>query len=131
MTGEFFKIIVVLIIAALLSLLLKKYCAEYSFLLNLLVCALAAMAILAFASPHIQRVKELFSKLGGNLSFFSVAAKALGVAYISVFCADICRDFGQTSLASAAELAGKSVIFALCIPLLCYILETVIKFAKI
>lgn len=131
MTGEIFKIVAVVLIAALVSLLLKKYCAEYSFLLSLAVCALVGIVLFSNIAPQIQRLKGLFGKSLGELGFFSVALKALGIAYISVFAADICRDFGQTSLGAVAETAGKCVIFVMCIPLVCYILETVIKFAKI
>ena len=131
MTGEIFKIAAILLLASLLAVVLKKQGAEYSFLLTIAVCCAVGLFIFSYLAPNIARLKSLFNKSALPLDFFAVALKALGVAYISVFAADICRDFGQTSLGQMAETAGKCIIFVLCIPLICYVLEAVIKFAKI
>ncbi len=131
MTGEIFKIAAILLLVSVLALILKKQGPEYSFLLVVAVCCAVGLFVFSYLAPNIARLKNLFEKSALPLDFFSAALKALGVAYISVFAADICRDFGQTSLGQMAETAGKCIIFVLCIPLICYILETVIKFAKI
>ena len=51
------------------------------------------------------------------LDAFAVILKALGVAFVCETAADICRDMGQTAIASKIELAGKLEIVALAIPL--------------
>ena len=55
--------------------------------------------------------------------------KALGIAYISEFAADTCRDFGQSALAAKAEFAGKCAIFILCVPPAISVLEAAFKVA--
>ena len=78
-------------------------------------------------------ISLLFEKLGDNgvkTEYFKIALKAVGIAYITDFIADASRDAGQTSIASKAELAGKSAIFLLSVPVLMSVLETAIGFIK-
>ena len=44
--------------------------------------------------------------------------KALGIALLSRFCADICRDCGEGTLAGAVESIGRIAIFALSVPVM-------------
>jgi len=48
--------------------------------------------------------------------------------YLSGFISDLCRDAGQTALASKAEIAGKCAIFLLCVPLSVTLLGTILEF---
>ena len=59
-----------------------------------------------------------------------VTLKAVGIAYITDFVADACRDAGLASVASKAELVGKSAIFLLSVPLIMSVLDTAIGFIK-
>ncbi|MEE1277947.1 MAG: SpoIIIAC/SpoIIIAD family protein, partial [Acutalibacteraceae bacterium] len=59
--------------------------------------------------------------------YMKTALKALGICYITQFAADVCRDFGQTALASKAELAGKCAIFLLSLPLVTSIVEIAVN----
>jgi stage III sporulation protein AD len=53
--------------------------------------------------------------------------KALGMALISKLCADVCRDTGESALASGVESVGKIAIFALAVPTFVKILELVFE----
>lgn len=53
---------------------------------------------------------------------FGVMLKGLGVALLSRFCSDICRDCGEQTLASGVESVGRIVIFSLSLPMLMDIL---------
>ena len=44
--------------------------------------------------------------------------KALGICFITQLGADVCRDAGESSLASKIELGGRMSILALCIPMI-------------
>ena len=61
---------------------------------------------------------------GGELvsEAFSLMLKALGIALISKFCSDVCRDCGEGSLAGGVESMGRIAIISLCIPVLMEIL---------
>ena len=68
-------------------------------------------------------IKSYIEAYGIETEYFKVALKALGIGYVTSFIADTCRDSGQTSLASKAELAGKTAIFVLSLPILVSVLN--------
>ena len=44
--------------------------------------------------------------------------KGLGIAVLSQFCADLCRQTGENMLANGVEGAGRAELLLLCLPLL-------------
>ncbi|MDD4165043.1 MAG: SpoIIIAC/SpoIIIAD family protein [Eubacteriales bacterium] len=66
--------------------------------------------VLSFISDTAEQ-----SGLGG---YFKVLVKALAIALSCQVCAEICRDCGESSLASKVELAGKIGIIILSLPIL-------------
>ena len=53
----------------------------------------------------------------------STMLKALGIALLCRFCADICRDCGEGTLAGAVESVGRIAIFALSVPIMLEIIR--------
>ena len=95
-----------------------------------IACAVTVLLLLFNTLlPAINSLKGLITKIKPAATYFGIALKALGIAYISGFAADVCRDFGQSSLASKAEFAGKCAIFILSLPLIKSILDVVTGFA--
>ena len=66
--------------------------------------------VLSFISDTAEQ-----SGLGG---YFKVLVKALAIALSCQVCAEICRDCGESSLASKVELSGKIGIIILSLPIL-------------
>ncbi len=126
--SDFFKIVAVVLIAAVLAVLLKGKLAEYSFLLILVVVCTVVVFSLKNIFPQIQKIQNLFEKSGNTFEYFVVALKALGISYIADFAESICCDFGLNSLAQATDLVGKGAIFILSVPLICAVLECALKF---
>ena len=127
---EIFNVLGICLAAAVLCVILKQYKSEYA----MLVSAAAGIFLLIFFlqkifSPLQALISEIDS-LGVETEYFKVAIKALGIGYISSFIADTCKENGQISLASKAELAGKGAIFLLSVPLILSILKTAIGFIK-
>ena len=55
--------------------------------------------------------------------YAAILLKALGIAYISAFTAELCKSAGEGMLASAAVLAGKGELVLLSLPLISRLLE--------
>jgi stage III sporulation protein AD len=66
---------------------------------------------------------SLGSGSGSTQVALSVMLKAAGVAVVSRFCADVCRDCGESSLASGVESVGRAVMIAMCIPIVADVLK--------
>lgn len=127
---ETVKILALCIVAALLAVLLKQYKSEYAFISVLASCCVILMLILGDAKSLFNEVYSLSENTtAGN--YFKTALKALGIAYITSFAANSCRDFGQSALAAKAELAGKTALCILSLPLLSAVLKLALSFANI
>ncbi len=116
------------VISAVLAVLFKQYKGEYA----ILVSVIAGVAVFATCLWGIARsvgeVKDTINQMGLDTSYFSVAMKSLGICVITGFVADLCREAGQVSLATRAELVGRCAIFVLSMPLLVSLIETAYKF---
>ena len=109
-------IIAACIVSAVAVLFLKQHRPELAMLLS---AAAGALVLVALVSPTLQIAASLGERLSGaGLSeIFKVLLKVMGICYLTDFAADLCRDFGQSSLASKVELAGKISVIGLCLPL--------------
>ena len=130
MSEDIFKILAVLLVAAVMSLILKQKNSEYALFVAISAGVVTALLILKNISTPIAELKSQIEAYGVETEYFKVAVKALGIGYITSFIADACRDSGQTSLAAKAELAGKAAIFIMSLPLLMSVLEIAAGFIK-
>lgn len=91
-----------------------------------LASAIAGVALLVAVTdslaPFISYVKGIAAEQGIE-SYFAVMLKALAISCSCRMSADICRDCGETSLASRVELAGKAGIVLLSLPIITSLLE--------
>ncbi len=118
----------VCIVAAVIATLLKGYKGEYAMLVAITAGAVILLSAVFDIMDGLLTLHNTVSNYGIDTSYFFVAVKALGICVITGFIADTCRDAGQTSLASKAELAGRCAIFVMSIPLLLSLLETAYGF---
>ncbi len=129
MTADFIRILALCLVSAVAVLYLRRTSPGQAFL-----CALAAgTVILILGLRLVSSAAESFLQLftPNTLSYFKVALKTLGIAYLTGFVADTCRDFGQTALASVAETGGRCAIFLLCLPLLSSLLQAAVRLTRL
>lgn len=120
---ELSSIIAIALITAMLVLFLKDYRPEYAILAAIAAgCVILGMVLIQVV-PAIGELNSLLKEVNVNTSYFAVAFKALGICYLTQFASDICRDFGQSSLAGKVDLAGKVMIVTISLPLLKGIIE--------
>ena len=125
---EIFKILAICIITAVLAVVLKQQKGEYALMVALAGGTVVILYIIKGVLSPIEYINDRLLKSGINTEYFAVALKALGISYVTGFIADICRDSGQASLASKAELAGKCAIFIISVPLIGAVLDTALRF---
>ena len=129
MTAILIKILSIILITAGFIMAVRVKSGEYAFLLSLACGAVVLFMAFDMVMPYVSRLKAVFTKASGAAPYFIMPLKVLGLAYITDFIADTCRDFGLAGLAAKAEFAGKCAIFILCVPPAISILEVALKFA--
>ena len=104
--------------AVMLAKVLQRFAAEQAMLLTLLVCiGLMSVAVLAL-TPLLARIDALLNAGGITAEETAALSKGIGICIITELAADTCRDAGESALATAAELTGKTSLLLISLPLL-------------
>lgn len=127
---DIFKIAIICIVAAIFAVIFRQQRPELSILLAVITAVLALHLIFNALISPINSISQKLEGYGIELSYFKIALKALGIGYVTSFAADICKDAGQTALASLSETVGKCSIFLLSVPLVINIVDLALGFIK-
>ena len=104
------------VLGLVLILVLRRMKEEYASFVSLFLCLGFTVCAMGILTPVIEYLRTFDTNADSGL--FTLLFKASGIALVTTLAADVCRDCGETALASKTELCGKSVILALCLPLL-------------
>ncbi len=111
--------------SAILSVLLRQHCREQSMLLATAACTAVMGSFAAFASPMMAEIRDIFTSAGISESYLALIFKAAAICMITQITSELCRDSGETAIASAAELWGRGAVTFISLPLVKAILEQV------
>lgn len=117
---------VAVIIAAVLSVMLKKYNPEISMLVAVGAGVVVFALILSKISPALNQVNSLLTHAGMPVEYGGILLKSLGICFLCQFSSDACKDAGQSALASKVELAGKLMIVLIALPMIEDITQTAV-----
>ena len=122
---EILKIAALALCAVILSVLVKNYKPEFG-VYTAIGCSVLILYFLVDSLKYaFSYMAGLYERLDYAKSYFPIIIKVLSIAYITEFTAQLCKDSGETSIASKVELAGKIVIFCVAIPVFISILNLV------
>ena len=125
---DILKIIIICIVAAFLCIVLRSHKPEYALLTATITAVIILTIILNSLLEPLNLLSQKIESYGVDVAYFKVALKALGIGYVTGFAADICRDAGQTSLASITETVGRCGIFLLSLPLVLNVVDLALGF---
>ena len=119
------QIVALGLLGAVLAALLKKHTPELALLLAVAVCGAAALAaeshqgVAAFASEiAYATVEDLLAAVEISSTLFLPLLKTAGIAVVTRIGADLCRDAGESAVASAVEMAGAMGALLAVLPLM-------------
>ena len=112
------------VIAALVSVLLKRWGGDFSLLLRLTAGVAMGAVTVSMAVPILSFLTSV-AEGSAMEPYLVVLLRVLCVSVVTNLSAVICRDLGEASLAGFVELGGKIEILLLSLPLLEEIVETV------
>ncbi len=124
---EIVQIVGIGIIAAVLSVTVKKQSAD----IGLMISVAGSVLIFLIALPYIASIVDMITKVGEhvdvNMSYIMHVIKVVGVAYIAEFGAQICADAGEGSIASKIEMGGKVIIMLISAPILFSLIDMILN----
>ena len=122
---EIIRIIGVAISALVIIIILKLYRPEFSIYVSLISGILIITLIIGKLDGIIQILKNLANKSSINNEFLNILLKVTGIAILTEYIISICKDAGESAIASKVDLGGKVIIMSLSIPIISSLLETI------
>ena len=122
------KIALLGIAAVLIAGKLKNVQPEY----GIFIGVAAGLIIFGFSVTRLQvilsEIEKIRQYLSVHSSYVAVVIKVVGIAYISEFSSNLCRDAGYSGIASQIEMFGKLTILVMSLPVLTALLDTIQQF---
>jgi stage III sporulation protein AD len=126
---EVFQIVGIGLIAAILAVLIKEHRPEIAIQVSVVTGLIIIMLVIFKLASVLEQLQGLARRINVDIVYISTIFKIVGIAYIAEFGAQVCRDAGETSIASKIELAGKVIIMVFAVPILMALLDLIISIA--
>jgi len=123
---ELIKIGVLGVTATILILVIKNHRPEIGLQISLVFGAM----VMVFLASRIRTVLDFIeiiverANIGGV--YITTLFKVIGMAYITEFAAESCRDASQNAIAAKIELAGRIMIIITAMPLITSVMNLII-----
>jgi len=115
------------LIATLLVLIVKQQRPEIAMMISLAAGAVLFVLLLGNIRTIVSSVENIAKKANLTSIHITTVLKVLGIAYISEFGSQICKDSGESAIASKIELSGKILIMVLALPIISTLMETILS----
>lgn len=107
---DIFKIVLIALLSTSLIIIVKQTKPEMAMLISIIT----VLTIFLFSINKVGQVIELINNLsdraGISGEFLDIILKIVGIAYVTELGANICKDVGESAIASKVQFAGKCVI---------------------
>ena len=124
---EIIKIVGVGFIVTMLILMLKKDRPEFAIQLSLTLTIVIFLIILNKVQVVLQLFYDLAEKANISMMYLNTLLKIIGIAYITEFGAQVCKDAGEGAIAGKIEFAGKVMVMVMAIPIIALVIDTIVK----
>lgn len=121
------KIIGVGLIALIIIIIIKQYRPEFTIYVSIAAGVIILLLIVDKLTAIINLLTSLANRTSINNEFLTLLIKITGIAILTEFASSICKDSGETAIASKVDIGGKVIIIALSIPIISSLLETILK----
>ena len=124
---EVVKIIGIALVSVIIIIILKQYKPEFAIYISILAGILILLLVMDKLSSIIDLLTNLANKTSVNNEFIFLLIKITGIAILTEFASSVCKDSGETAIASKVDMGGKIIIIAMSIPIIASLLETILK----
>ncbi|MBQ1339146.1 MAG: hypothetical protein IIY35_00790 [Ruminococcus sp.] len=125
MVENSFSVAMFCICGTSMAVLLRQYSREQAMLAALAACTVILGGFIAFAEPIMSEIRDIFEQAGISESYVSLIFKAAAICFITQITSEICRDSGESAIASAAELWGRGALTFMSLPVIRVLLDMI------
>ncbi len=124
---DIFRIVGLGIAATVLAVFVKNWRREIAIQISLITVAIIFFAVLPQLRTVFEMFRDISERIGMDMKYITLVMKVIGIAYVVQFGAELCRDAGESAIASKIEFGGKVMIVAMSVPVLYNFLEVIEK----
>lgn len=110
----------------MIVIILKQYRPEFAVYISIISGIIIFGMIIDKLAGVISIFQNLSNRAGTSSEFIGILLKITGIAIITEFAVNICRDCNENSIASKIDFGGKILIISTSIPIISALLETLI-----
>ena len=114
------------VVGALLALVVKRGSPETALLLAVGAAVVVALTLAGVVEELLAFLEELAAGSGVSPDLFTPLYKTIGIALVARTGSDLCRDAGESALASLVDMAGTVCALLAAQPLLYRALEILV-----
>lgn len=100
-----------------LTIMLKEYRKDFAIYSSIIGGAIILYYVIEYLKNIIDFLDSL-SITGISSSFILLLVKITGISILTEFAVSICKDMGESSIASKVDLGGKLLVISLSIPVI-------------
>lgn len=124
---DIMKIVAIGIIATILAVILREQKPEIALQVSIVTGLIIFVFVITKLNSVLTVLKYFASKTNIDLLYFTTILKVIAIAYIAEFGAQVCKDAGESSIASKIEFGGKVLIMIMAIPILAALMDIITK----
>lgn len=111
------KVTVISLCALILVILLKQSSKEFAFIVTIAATVILFGLVIDDLTSILDKINTLSNQIENLNSYVSLMVKILAVTLITQFIIDLCKDNGESALASQTEITSKILILIMVMPL--------------
>lgn len=124
---EIIQIVGLGFVVTLLILIIKREKPEIAVQLSLALAVIIFLMILAKVTIVLNLFRDMAEKANISQMYLNTILKVIGIAYITEFGAQVCRDAGEGAVAGKIEFAGKVMVMVMAIPIIALVMDTIVR----
>ena len=125
---DIYKIVALSIVAVLLITILKSAKKDdFALIVTIITAVILFTLVLLKLESIVSLLESLVQKSGINMEYLTLLLKVTGISYVIELTTNICKDAGNSAIASKVEMLGKISIVVLTIPILTSVISTVLN----
>lgn len=113
------------LISAVICMTVSRSSAGFRLLISAAACAMILLRTSDELSGILSQIRSIFDESSLDHSYVMILIKGLGICYITNFAVSVCRDCGETAIASQTLLAGRIALLVISLPMLEDLIEII------
>ena len=124
---EILQIVGLGLVVCILAIILRVQKPPMATLLSMTAGIIIFLVMMPQIAAEFNVLRDLAGQANVSMVYMGTILKIVGIAYISDFGSQICRDAGEGALASKIEFAAKVIVLIMAVPIIVAVLQSLMK----